>query len=116
METTEGNKLIAIFDGYAEDETGKFWRNERWTSLSGLKYDSDWNRLMPVVEKIDESEFVHKEDGGVSICRIDGTTIYLNGDNPPFIHKVGSTRINGCWEAVISFIQWHNQLTQNKEI
>jgi hypothetical protein len=58
----EGNKLIADFDDQMEndatDPKNESWnRNGKWVHLFDLCYNTSWDWLMPVVEKICKMRF-----------------------------------------------------------
>ncbi len=63
MTTEEGNKIIAVFDGWEEtkhidEEFGNlFIKYGESKYADGFKYELSWDWLMPVVEKIEELEF-----------------------------------------------------------
>jgi hypothetical protein len=94
MENFKNNKLIAEFMGWnidnpstlptnlhQEEETQGFWE---------LKFDTDWNWLMEVVEKI------------LNIClELDSMEMYYSiTDSIP--------DINQSYNEVIEFINWYN--------
>lgn len=96
--TTEGNKLIAEFMGY--DPTGRevydtenaefpFYRKGTWDDV---EYDTSWDWLMPVVEKINMNSM---------------------GANIDYVRDVISlpicSDISKVYSAVIQFIQWYNE-------
>ena len=118
MNTTENNKLIVQFmelkpikvntDFYALAKnhvhvTGK----NTDIVISGFsecaKYNSDWNWLMEVVEKIES---------------IKGTQIFINGIScevmfkGKVISKHFNTKIEAVYNACIEFIKWYNQQNQ----
>lgn len=115
-EQLEGNKLIALFMGYAEDEI----QAEEWCgcnvlaecaftgekSMVAAAYDSNWSWLMPVLEKIeamDETDFV-------SLSRA-GCSIFGPCEAPPYIRYEANTKIQATWLAVVAFIKWHQTQT-----
>lgn len=125
-EILEGNKLIAIFMGYTyypwnhpdikrEDYAG--WKTSadttnisKFNHLKGqrylcrthnqLRYDKDWNWLIPVVEKIEQMGW--------------GCKMYLNGCSFP---TAGSNlwpiaeekKIHAVFDAVNIFVEWYNE-------
>jgi hypothetical protein len=136
METSkilEGNKLIAEFMGMKKghpDPNERRWENDWFESLnpgggefeSGnrhkyLFFDSEWNWLMPVVEKIESMKyffnsapFIDDETGeltGEYFCAILFKTTNLNCGH--FIDVTGcSSKIEATWKAVVEFIKWYN--------
>lgn len=120
VNVTQGNKLIAIFDGWkftpledqglimvsgscyfkdTPDEVDKFCSEK-------LKYHTSWYWLMPVVEKI-EREHTDFE------LTIYSASCYISKWNPDkkkyesFISGVGK-KIDAVYDAVIQFITWYN--------
>ena len=113
MKTTEeGNKLIAEFMGLIETEPGYLYNDqfEKAFLKDYLGYNSSWDWLMPVVEKIDS---ILPDDQYVSInynnCTID---IY---SFPPFVFNSltitgeGISKIHATWNCVCEFITWYNE-------
>ena len=109
MNTTENNKLIADFMGYKTDEYGMYSKeNGRGFFKStkdnkGKTFDTSWDWLMPVVERIEEVA--------------SGVTIYRKGCH---INEVGSfsgsingfnhsSKIEQTYKAVVEFIKWYNE-------
>jgi hypothetical protein len=100
METTEGNKLIHFFM-----HGDKEYRPLR------LFYDTQWDALMPVVEKIESDYFDHVYsveivDHKTTITRFKS----LNEKLEQVMIVTGDSKINSTWKAVAMFIVWHNQL------
>lgn len=94
MSTTDNNKLIAEFLGYEPNTNGVYPifcinEGEGW-HLETMKYHSDWNWLMEVIEKI----------LNVSL-ELDSMEMYYNiTDSIPKIDKA----YNDC----VEFIKWYN--------
>lgn len=105
QEIIEGNKLIDIFMDN--------WLVSRGFSETELNYHSDWNLLMPVVEKIEsiESFVVSFNREGVFIQNgFEGQEQYklitmLPWDLRHTSHKEYS-KIEYVWLAVVEFIKW----------
>lgn len=94
----EDNKLIAEFMGYSQPHpdypTSTYWYKEGEAPLTILLFDTDWNWLMPVVEKI----------LNISL-ELDSMEAYYNiTDSVPNIEQTH--------EAVVEFIKWYDN--QNK--
>ena len=122
----ENNKLIAEFMGNIpifENEYKMVTHNNMCYGIDELKYDTDWNWLMPVVERIESL-------GVKSIRYIDfhimpDAIIVTNQDNEenPLIlinrsEGIGSvqkdiimfeTKLQATYKAVVEFINWHNE-------
>ena len=128
----ENNKLIAEFMGVFDKilSTGNihswsdapFYYTTEDTKEKVIKnickyskYDSDWNWLMEVVEKIES--LPDEENNGAFFFEIyqDSVIIFSNGDYiNELIEVMGQgSRINNTYQAVIEFIQWYNQETKS---
>lgn len=101
--TLENNKLIAEFMGWEiyvnEPPVLLFSRGENIKSIGQLNFNSDWNLLIEVVEKIE------------NLGRY-GFTIYKNSTNInglplPICNNKKDTKINAVFFTVIEFIKWH---------
>jgi hypothetical protein len=68
-----------------------------------LKYDIDWNWLMPVIDKI-ESLNLWEFDIYRQSCEVSFDDIFLA--NP--ITFTRSTRLEATYSAVIAFLKWYN--------
>lgn len=101
MEDIDGNELIAAFMGYPLTK-----------EVGLLSFDSDWNLLMPVVEKIEGlnngksfSFYIVKNE-----CDIAFASKWDEKGNefdaPYFIQKKES-KIQSTWLAVVEFILWY---------
>ena len=109
--TTENNKLIAEFMGFTEQTNpkerwfGQWFTNENIrTDL--LHFDSDWNWLMTVVEKMENSGV--KITIGRMYCEIKYSDLF--DKNKTFEITIASgVKINGVNGAVVEFIQWYNK-------
>jgi len=102
MNTTEkNNKLIAEFmeakqydkeDNYIYfDETNNMFSNDT-ISIKNLKFHSDWNWLIPVIEKCRESQ-------------IFGSERLINN----IYRRLLKLDLLATYENVVDFIQWNNQ-------
>lgn len=124
QEIIDGNKLIAEFHHGTDfgwriktDDTS-LKRGEIYVANNQVKlrtddddpdieldYHSNWSRLMPVVEKIGNTE-IQKVFAEVvlktsSTCEIQIDGIYYK-------EGVSANLIEAIWEAVIDFIKWYN--------
>ena len=132
METTENNKLIAEFMGcthpfnYIHDAT--LYKVSHGTfEASELKYDTEWNWLMSVVDKIEKNhkanfkticgwnEFnecsyyqviVNIEKGTMSKDKT-----YIYDQKKVYEHSTQTCRCKkkATYEAVVQFIKWYNK-------
>lgn len=108
---TENNKLIVEFLGLINEpyylpqhKTIEFKYGEyiEWEHFNAneLKFHSDWNWLMEVVEKIES---------------IKGTQIFINGISCEImfkgrvISKHFNTKIEAVYNACVEFIKWYNE-------
>ena len=78
------------------------------------KYDTDWNWLMKVVDKIDSLSYVRKNGKNISFavdihqsnCGIEG---YLDGIGTGYVCSAdGSDRLNAVYKAIVKFVKWYN--------
>ena len=91
MNTTENNKLIAEFMGCTEDfdlitHTSDKW----WSDPKTHKYHTEWDWLMPVVQKIKN------------------TPTYGSTDGVDFVLTCDLTKEN-LYESVVEFIKYYNE-------
>lgn len=113
----ENNKLIAEFMGYEFIEqkanciiTKDNFLNPEVLASNAYKFNSSWDWLMPVVEKIENLEWRGEH---IFIC-IDTYGCWIEHKNK-IICKVGTkayedlTKIEATHRAVLQFIKWHNK-------
>jgi hypothetical protein len=142
----EGNRLIAkfmeipIIQVYNQNKQEHIpaWKNEQiekaslWVTCDKpqwLKFHSDWNWLMPVVENIEEldmkNEFyswnyddeVHYNFEGFSIdMENKKCMVYAHMSLDPIfvVNKETfninfSSKIEAVWNAIVEFIEWYNK-------
>jgi hypothetical protein len=120
MNTTENNKIIAEFMGFYFDRfhndgiieppiNTMFFKHSATFSLEELKFNSDWNWIMEVVEKI--KPLVYAFD----ICK-SGTIIFQFKENNTLpsiaFNNRNMSQIETVYNSCIEFIKWHNE--QNK--
>ena len=117
----KNNELIALFMG--NEVTGPgipmgIWFKDRqdFIQFSDLKYHSDWNWLMEVVEKIESIKDPHHGYFGVYIssnsCTIQGTRFRSDKiEEPPvyFNDTILSSKIERTYIAAVMFIKWYNE-------
>lgn len=104
--TTENNKIIAEFMGmkpHDKNELDGFWTNtikaHDFDNVMNLKFHSDWNWLMEVVEKI---ESLGNFNIGIEFanCTISGTF------NKSITNE---SKIKAVYKACLEFIKWCNE-------
>jgi len=104
--TVENNKLIAVFLGLKLTTDGIQALYYEGNSLKAIpKYNSDWNWLMEVVEKIESLGFILKIYG-VETTFLKRGTFNENIWNDGFI---GKDRKESIYNACIAFINWYNE-------
>ncbi len=115
-EIQRNNALIAEFMGL-NFRRGQYTGYKYWYSPSqvcvakkdGLSYHWDWNRLIPVVEKIESMDF-----------RVDifyRYTQILTLDDYPICRSLAnrSDKKSGVYEAVVKFIEHHNEEKEHED-
>jgi len=108
--TTENNKLIAEFLGFQSTTLGWFDNEEHLINVEkdntfdDLKFHSDWNWLMEVVEKIENyNEYTNvffAPEGCEINCYIENGFSFSNDCD---------TKIEAVYNACIEFIKWYNE-------
>ena len=112
-------RLIAEFEGAIIEPFRNFYtiefpnRNKCWDT--DLKYSTDWNWLMPVVEKIESL-------GEFGYCVTISSTwirIYNQIHNTDTIVDMDTfnskdTKIQDIYNAVVEFIKWYNEQEKDK--
>lgn len=116
-EVFKGNKLIAEFMGYEYHSDRNLFistTNKKEWPIYGVNYDSSWDWIMPVVEKItkiDDGKFsVDISSVGQWACFIKRDDVF---DNEISSYGGFEPTILNVWKAVIQFIQFYN--TQTKQ-
>lgn len=100
MEIIEGNKLIAEFMGW----------EAKYHPVETIHTSWDW--LMPVVEKIEQIGYPVKIQGDYygdnGVLKTECTVFGNDGD---YLLTSGAVevKIGAVWQAVVEFINWHNQ-------
>lgn len=99
MESTiEGNKLIDKFNDY-------YLQVERGFTEEELNYHSDWNNLMPVVEKIKilgySIEIYSLGANNKRMAIYSGGVIVVQS-------RLAESTIEAVYNCVIDFIKWYN--------
>jgi len=110
METIEKNKMIAEFMGAKFKNCGSYetysfdeFKTQTYTSV--LQYDTKWDWLMPVVEKIESLGYWFEIMGGAwNVVRIGKQ----QNETPIITSEIYKTKIETAYNAVVSFIQYYN--------
>lgn len=101
----EGNKSI--------DEFMDNWLTNRGFSETELNYNSDWNCLMEVVEKIEKDYWV------TIVTRLTKTSCAVHKPHKGFeqISRGDSfSKIHAIWLMVVSFIKWYNSCQKEENL
>lgn len=106
----EGNKIIAVFDGWEagrfEHLPNKLHKMEAGKligiSIDELKYHSSWDWLHPVLEKMN-----------TMLCK--GSLPFEDGGQYSFLLLPVYTDIKTVWKGLVDCLQWYNnnQTTQS---
>ena len=120
----ENNKLIAKFMGYSQPHpdypSTTYWYKQGKEPLTILLFDTDWNWLMAVVEKLESMEIEVRMNSHFNttlkhtlyqtqICydlkhkNCEPTHLYLSYNN------VYKNRKDSIYNAVVEFIKWYNE-------
>jgi hypothetical protein len=110
MNIEESNELIAKFMGNEVAGPGIpmgiwFEDTKDFIQFQDLKYNSSWDWLMPVVEKIEQLR--HNASPGDITFDLMKETI----DS-----ALSEARIEYAYQSIINFILWYNKNEENKDI
>ena len=104
------NKLIAEFLGYSQPHPDypdtTYWYKKEQPPLTILSFDTDWNWLMQVVEKIEGL------DGHIHIC---GNDIFVHFPKRIKqciridVESLKLSKIESVYNACVEFIKWYNE-------
>jgi len=92
------NKIIALFMGDINSLDAKVSFNKNCT-VDELQYHKSWDWLMPVVEKIEQT------NDGCTLVIIEDERCYIDNQKGFEIDSVGHTKIEAVYNAVIKFIK-----------
>ena len=110
MNTQENNKMIAEFWGMVSENNGEMYYDDDEnlfppTSKDKLKFNKDWNWLMPVVEKIESLgyEFFFVED-----------RVMVSHNTDHSIETIidltfGGNKRDATYQGVVEFINEYNK-------
>tara|TARA_R110000765_G_scaffold122708_1_gene219369 strand:- start:385 stop:747 length:363 start_codon:yes stop_codon:yes gene_type:complete len=87
------------------DEKGEYQFD---IELHEMRYHLSWDWLMPVVDKI---ESLRDENGNAYRFTIDMGNAQIEGTNIEIVG--GSCKLDTTYQAVVEFINWHNEYNQN---
>jgi hypothetical protein len=107
METN--NKLLAEFMGFQQTNIGWYdaeevlLRAERDNTFDNLKFDTDWNWLMQVVEKIESLNFA------IKIVVNEALIFCEDWESLDYIYAREKTKIEATYNACVEFVKWYNE-------
>ena len=101
-------EMYGIIESIVEDEHSKqFYLPEE------MLFDTDWNWLMEVVEKIESFNYDFKILGGCWVVVTDCDTD--RNESEEILESFGETKIDTVYNAVVEFIKWHNKQNSTKK-
>lgn len=110
-DTLEGNKLIAEFMGWQNNGDRYFDKPNNKTFLlypNEMKFNSSWDWLMPVVEKIETFEDSTDDfEGGYSVSIQAYLCEVQNMMGGHISDGFEETKIMSVFVAVVKFIKWY---------
>jgi len=118
MQHTEDNKLIAQFMGGNHNiltnmlKLDIYGNGEKWYFYEQLKYNSSWDWLMPVVEKISLMNKTTGFMGVFTLFNLGRTKVQCyNRENLTKDIDILDQRsgIAPTYKAVVEFIKWYNE-------
>ncbi len=107
METLQNNKLIAEFMGFQYTSIGWYDADESLNLVGDntfdvLRFDSDWNWLMPVIRKIEEL-------GNDVLITTNYIQIAFDKGEQFIVIDDLNIKIDSVYDAVVEFIKWYNE-------
>jgi hypothetical protein len=125
MSTTDNNKLLAEFLGWHSKKINITASRPKGEGIElylkevteynrefiedELKFHTDWNWLMQVVEKIESLQFQSNNDVFKVVIDYGMCTIYNMINNLETIVNVSkSTKIEAVYNACVEFVKWYN--------
>jgi hypothetical protein len=124
MNITENNILIAEFMQFQNTDLGWYdfeetlSESETDNTFDVLKFDTDWNWLMAVVEKIENLKTPITNNPNL-IGQFEDYEIHIEGNNviiyahgevtKDICHIKKETKIQTVYNACVEFIEWYNQ-------
>ena len=117
-EILEGNKIIAEFMGVKFHPTVEQWKTSPGYFSKELEYLTNWNWLMPVIEKISKVQVIGATEQS-DTCYPRTFGMLQNDTGLPMFRFncchlfVGATLIEAAWIAVVEFIKSENDFKNN---
>ena len=112
MNTTENNKIIVEFMKWdiLNDMTYSKATKGKWVELDKLKFHSNWNWLMEVVEKIESLTDINSNGCFMVLESIGFNAKFIFDDGTRILKdSKGETKIEAVYMAVVAFIEWYNK-------
>lgn len=113
----KGNTLLAIFMGMAYNNkklySGWYKNNMRICDRTALKYQTSWDWLMPVLDKIESLGYyteINKKINGNSHIHIHDPNVRLYDFHISISDK---KKIKAIWLACVTFVDWYNKQNLN---
>ena len=101
----ENNKLIAEFMGYSQPHpdypTSTYWYKEGSSPMAVLLFDVNWDWLMEVVEKINNT-------GRFEVVIQKGLCYVSDESNELTLSCPASNTLEAVYQAIVEFIKWYN--------
>jgi hypothetical protein len=97
INTIESNKLFAEFVGEID------LKRHNNTFITSYKYDTDWEWLMRVVEKIES--LGHDVFINTCVCRITDVGLDMFEDIECFVND---NKRQATYNACVEFVEWYN--------
>lgn len=106
----ENNILLAEFLGWEDNNACMSWNVNRYDfKPEQMLFDSDWNWLMLVVEKIENLETEEGNTFTIDFHR-DSVLIFEYGKyTNEIVHTEGLGRMQNLYNSCIEFIKWYNK-------
>lgn len=117
---TENNILLAEFLEFQKTDLGWFDNEgvlsevEQDNCFDSLYFDTDWNWLMAVVDKIESLLFENDNSVNVTIGSSCYCVIQDSLGNLLEITKEENSKIASVYKACVEFIQWYNKENNEK--
>lgn len=102
MKELTDNELIADFMDEAFIRE-KNWHRDHWKDMP---FDTSWDWLMPVVEKIYKLEYDGVTSRGVKFTLKNSRAVIKDGKKTFSCHTISP--INSTYRVVVEFIKWYN--------
>lgn len=105
----EGNKIIALFDGWEIYMQGKkMLVGSKGRGYWGVLYDKDWSSLMDVVVKIQQEGYRFYVESNEEHTKVRFTDMAIPGKEIVSIKHFGGAKI-AVWLAVVELLKCLNE-------